>query len=268
MKNSRPIAFILASTNHGTMLVNRNDSYSHYGADQGGIGVGHQILKKSACEPEEINFILTILDSRRTLYGDGVVALDCGANIGTHTIEYAQHMHGWGEVLAIEAQERVFYALAGNITINNCFNARAIWAALGSETGTLKIPSVDYFKSTSFGSLELKPPKGEGRQGEVIGQSINYSENLTEVRLMRIDELKFKRLDFIKIDIEGMEIEALKGAENTIEAFKPIMFIETLKSDKSELTEFLTAKGYKIHDYDNLNILAVHDSDKVTVTRQ
>jgi FkbM family methyltransferase len=51
------------------------------------------------------------------------VAIDCGANIGTHTIEWAKKMTGWGAVIGIEAQERIFYALAGNIAINNCFNA-------------------------------------------------------------------------------------------------------------------------------------------------
>ena len=49
-----------------------------------------------------------------------------------------------------------FYALAGNIAINNCFNARAINAAVSSTCGTMRIPSLDYRKPASFGSLELK----------------------------------------------------------------------------------------------------------------
>src|SRR5260370_16749261 len=39
------------------------------------------------------------------------------------TIEWAKRMTGWGSVLAIEAQERIYYALAGNIALNNCFNS-------------------------------------------------------------------------------------------------------------------------------------------------
>jgi FkbM family methyltransferase len=53
-------------------------------------------------------------------------------------------MHGWGQVIAIEAQERVYYALAGNIAINNCFNARAMLAAVGNQSGVLRIPRPDY----------------------------------------------------------------------------------------------------------------------------
>ena len=77
-----------------------------------------------------------ILALRRRHYGEGVLAIDCGANIGVHTIEWAKAMTGWGSVLAIEAQERIYYALAGNIAINNCFNAFAIHAAVSSESGT------------------------------------------------------------------------------------------------------------------------------------
>ena len=47
-----------------------------------------------------------------------------GANIGVHTVEWARHMYGWGNVIAIEAQERLYYSLCGNISLNNCLNVR------------------------------------------------------------------------------------------------------------------------------------------------
>ena len=264
MKNPKPIAFVLTATDHGTMLVNKNDAYQHYGPDKGGIGVGYQIFKKSSCELDEVEFILKILDAQKQLYGEGVVAIDCGANIGTQTIMWSRHMQGWGTVISIEPQERIFYALAGNITINNCFNVSAIWAAVGEETGIINIPALNYFTPTSFGSLELKAPRGEGRQGEIIGQAVNYSEkNTVPVRLMKLDELNLNRLDFIKMDIEGMEIEALKGAENIIDKFKPTIFVEMLKSDQNKLMEFLASKGYENEILNDLNILSVHKSNKL-----
>ena len=84
---------------------------------------------------------MQLLTQRRQHFGDGVVVVDCGANIGVHTVAWAKGMTGWGQVLAIEAQERIFYALAGNITINNCFNARAFNAAVGAADGVLRVPS-------------------------------------------------------------------------------------------------------------------------------
>ena len=119
----------------------------------------------------DVELALQLLEARRRIHGDGVVAIDGGANIGAHTIEWATAMTGWGSVIAIEAQERIYYALAGNIAINNAFNAIAMHAAISSEPGIMQIPTPDYFIPSSFGSLELKPRVDT----EFIGQPIDYS---------------------------------------------------------------------------------------------
>ena len=147
----RKIAFILASTDHGTLIVNRFD-YRMI-SETAGYGVGFFLLENSFYEQQEATVALQLLGLRRQHFGDGVVAVDCGANIGVLTVDWAKSMTGWGSVLAIEAQERIFYALAGNITINNCFNARAIHAAVGAEQGMLRIPVPNYRAPASFGSL-------------------------------------------------------------------------------------------------------------------
>src|SRR3984957_21223425 len=129
----RKIAFILSSTDHGTMILNRFD-YT-VGDDGKSFGVGFKIMNESSHELGEISVGAFVLESRRRLVGDGVVAVDCGANIGTHTVSWARQMTGWGSVVAIEAQERIYYALAGNVAINNCFNARVIHAAVRDTNG-------------------------------------------------------------------------------------------------------------------------------------
>src|SRR6201994_2446504 len=172
---ARKLAFVLASSKHGTMIVNRLD-YRMVNAEQG-FGVGLQILETAAFDPDEVKMAIDLLNLRRRHHGDGVVAIDCGANIGVHTVEWANAMTGWGSVLAIEAQERVYYALAGNIAINNCFNAIALHAAVSSESGTMQIPSPNYLVPSSFGSLELRQRDGN----EFIGQTIDYT-NLVNVR--------------------------------------------------------------------------------------
>jgi FkbM family methyltransferase len=252
--NRRPTAFVVVSTNHGSMLVNRHD-YKLY--DGGGYGVGYQILNSSSFDQEEVDFILQLLHARRQHFGEGVIAIDCGANIGVHTIEMAQFMHGWGNVLAIEAQERIFYALAGNIAMNNCFNARAIWAAVGAENGLISVPVPNYFVPSSFGSLEIRP----SNHTEFIGQDIDYSgAGAMPTRLMTIDDLQLKRLDLIKIDIEGMEMEALRGAEKSIAALKPQLVIEKIKTNEAELQSFLAGHGYRTFPL-GINLLAMHESD-------
>jgi len=254
MSSNRPIAFVLTSSNHGSMLVNRFD-YRIVG--NGGYGVGYQILNKSCFDAEEVSIAVALLQSRKQHFGEGVVAIDCGANIGVHTIEWAKAMHGWGSVVAFEAQERVFYALAGNITLNNCFNAKAIYAAVGSSDSEISVPVPDYFTPSSFGSLEIR----QNPSTEFIGQPINYAEeNCLKTKLMTIDSLALKRLDFIKIDIEGMEVEALSGAEKSIADFKPILLVEKIKSDETAIQAFLDKYQYKVFQA-GINLLAVHQDD-------
>src|SRR3974390_1002335 len=121
------IAFVLASSDHGTMIVNRFD-YRMVN-QEAGYGVGFQILEDGAYNKAEIELTSNLLQLRRTYFGDGVVAVDCGANIGVHTIEWAKKTSGWGSIVAIEAQKGIFYALAGNIAIKNFFNAIRVFAA-------------------------------------------------------------------------------------------------------------------------------------------
>ena len=253
---SRKLAFIIASTDHGTFIVNRFDQMMVSG--DAGYGVGLQLLENAHYDPEEVNLLLRALDLRRQCYGDGVVAIDCGANVGVHTVEWAKHMTAWGAVLAIEAQERIYYALAGNIAINNCFNARAIHAAVSDRAGTMKIPVPNYSTAASFGSLELKPRNGT----EFIGQAIDYSESkMVEVPTVSIDSLNPARVDLIKIDVEGMEMDALNGAAQCIGKLHPILLIETIKSDKSAIAAWLDNLGYTVLDI-GINFFAIHADDK------
>ena len=251
----RKLAFVVAATEHGTMIVNRFDE--HRLPDNTGFGVGYQLFETSSYDPGDVTTLLTLLDLRRRYHGDGVVAVDCGANIGVHTVEWARHMTGWGVVVAIEAQERIYYALAGNLAINNCFNARAIHAAVASAPGSMRIPNPNYLAPASFGSLDLKQRDG----ADFIGQVIDYSPaRMVEVRAITLDGFNFPRLDLLKIDVEGMEFEPLARAANSIEAHRPIMLIEALKVDADKLRAWLEQRNYFVV-LSGINLIAIHKSD-------
>ncbi len=235
------------------MIVNRND-YQMADANQG-YGVGFQILESSCFDAEEVGLVLTLLGRRRQHFGEGVVAIDGGANIGVHTVEWARYMHGWGQVLAFEAQEVVFYALAGNVALNNCLNARVRLAALGERRGEILVPQPDYFRPASFGSLELR----RHRDNEFIGQPVDY-ENGVAVPVVNLDSLDLPRLDLLKLDVEGMELEMLRGALGVLGRCRPILIIEVIKSDPAALEALVTGLGYRVFPI-GINMLAVHSSD-------
>jgi FkbM family methyltransferase len=257
MRNPRrKIAFVLAASDHGTMIVNRFDY--RMVDERRGFGVGFQILEGSSFDPQEVDVALSLLMLRRQYFGDGAVALDCGANIGVHTVEWAKRMNGWGQVVAIEAQERLFYALAGNIAVNNCFNARAMHAAVAAKSGTMRIPMPDYLNPGSFGSLELR----QSERTEFIGQPVDYSDKAAvTIRTVSIDSFEFPRLDLVKIDVEGMETEAIEGAAASLARCRPALMVESIKSDKARLREMLEQHGYRLFDA-GLNLLAIHGDDK------
>jgi FkbM family methyltransferase len=254
---ARPLAFILGSTDHGTMIFNRFDQTTGPG---GPFGMAHDLFSNSAYDPADVTLMLDILKLRRKFHGDGLIAVDCGANIGVHTVEWARFMTGWGTVLAFEAQERIYYALAGNIAINNCFNASAVNAAVSNRSGSMKIPRPNYLANASFGSLELK----KAERTEFIGQVIDYSEDkMVDVSMVHLDALNFPRLDLLKIDVEGMELDVLEGAAKCIAEKRPILLVEYLKSDVDALRARLEGLGYAVYPA-GINFIAFHKDDPCT----
>jgi FkbM family methyltransferase len=248
----RRLPFVLVSTAHGALIMSRLDM-------QPGNLNSNQIFEDGIYEPFEVSGALDLLELRRNHYGDGVFAIDCGANIGVHTIEWSKLMTNWGWILSIEAQVRLYYALAGNVALNNCFNVQAINAAVGKIDGIINIPKIDYFQPARYGSLELQQRDGT----EFIGQSISYEQaNLVQVRALRLDSLKLDRLDLIKIDVEGMEIDTLEGATNLLMQHKPLLIIEIINSDQARLSALLNSLGYNIYRFGRLDILAAHQTDK------
>jgi FkbM family methyltransferase len=252
----RPLAFVLAPTDQGTLIVNRFDFHA---TPIGEYGVGGTLLRTASYDAEEASRGSQLLALRRRYHGDGVVAVDCGANIGVFTVEWAKTMTGWGSVIAIEPQERVFYALAGNIALANCFNARAVHAAVAAGVGVMRIPQLSHTTPASFGSLELRP----GPSNEVIGQPVDYSlAGTTEVRVLTIDSLGLPRLDLLKIDVEGMELDVLAGAAQTIGRCLPVIVVERLKTAAGDLDSVLASHGYRRYVV-GLDVVAVHPSDGV-----
>ena len=73
-------------------------------------------------------------------------------------------------------------------------------------------------------------------------------------------ELGDERIDLLKIDVEGMELEVLAGARQTIARCLPIIVVERLKTDQDALIAVLGPNGYRLY-HQGLNIIAIHPAD-------
>lgn len=166
---------------YGLMAFNTNDQYiGRSFAEYGEFSDGEAAIFKALIKP-------------------GDVVMDIGANIGAHTLVMAQLAGNEGNVLAFEPQRLVYYTLCANINLNNITNTICLQQAVGSESGRIDVPEFDFTRPNNFGGLEL------GK--EIIANDIKkYS-----VKLSTIDSFALPRLDFIKIDVEGMEPKVIQG---------------------------------------------------------
>ena len=163
----------------------------------------------------------------------GQWAIDVGANIGVHTVFLAQTVGPAGVVFAFEPQRVLYQILCGNVALNALGNVLAHHAGVGSQTGTIQVPPVNYDLFANFGGVSIG--------GSIPGPS---------VPLMTIDQLNLRACHFIKIDVEGMESEVIAGATQTINRFRPTLYVENDRAEKSQtLIEQLLKLDYRLYGH-------------------
>lgn len=175
----------------------------------------------SNCVPYEYDMLLSMLDFLKP--GDTV--LDVGANIGNHTIFLASIAKV--NVVAFEPNVHLASAIQKSIEIN----------ALGSQ---VTVKQVGLGKEESVGSFNETIPDNLGAQSISIGDG--------NLQITTLDSMSFNApISLIKIDVEGMELDVLKGAKNTLIKGKPNLYVEALSLDEFlKLESFLSELGYVI----------------------
>jgi len=255
MYKMNPSIFTLLTTKHGPMILSLNDKF------QGkGLFAQMKLCSENITSESEINAIKNILKLKRKENGK-VVALDIGANFGVFTLEMSNYMKDWGQVLSFEAQEKIYYALCGNVALNNCLNVIVKNLAVGSNTGYIEIPKLNYYRPTNLGSFSIK--KEYNMQN--IGQNLDYEKNLKKIKSVKLDDITFKNLDFIKLDVEGMEIEVIEGSEKILNKFKPVLLVDFRKIDRDILYKYMKNLNYvgltTAGNQPDLDILFFHKED-------
>jgi FkbM family methyltransferase len=163
---------------------------------------------------------------------EGMTVLDVGANHGYFTLLFSQLVGPRGKVYAFEPEPVNYQLLEKTIAANGLSNVEAVKLAVSSRSGVEKLFLEDAYLGTH--SMEKKD-----------------SDNYIEVNLTSVDEFARERrlpsVDFVKIDIEGHEVEALKGMAETMRRWKPSIVCEFQDQRLlSQGSEILRDNGYTL----------------------
>lgn len=145
------------------------------------------------------------------------VCLDVGANIGIYTLAMSM-LAPRGVVHAFEPAPQAFKHLTRNLAENSVSNVKAHNVAVGEEAGP-----VEFRENAEFlaGSFRIEPDSLLGRtlRDEIITVPCTTLDDF-------VSERGIGRVDFVKIDVEGGELQVLRGARRTLEAHRPAVLLE------------------------------------------
>jgi FkbM family methyltransferase len=176
----------------------------------------------------------------------GSVVFDIGANVGFYSLLASVCTGHQGRVLAFEPVPRNITYLRRHMEMNHLQNVEVIEAAVSDRTGE---SSFEEGRNPSIGRLE---PSGR-----------------LHVRTVALDPLveagAIPPPDIMKIDIEGGEADALRGARRTLEVYRPDLFLATHgRHVHEECCALLSTMGYEIRvlgdDETRDELIATHPS--------
>lgn len=198
--------------------------------------VSHQILVsfRSTWEP----CVWEALSSRLR---DGDVMLDVGAHIGYFALRSSVRVGKRGRVVAFEPSPRTLETLRANVTASHAANVTIVPVACTDRETTLTFFDAAPKKNSGASSLSRKNADPQSRRLTVRGRLI---DNV-------LQELGIQRVDVMKVDVEGAELCALRGAKETLRRSHPKIVIEVLprnlagmNTTAEQLFSFLKQMGY------------------------
>lgn len=199
---------------HGLLGYNRHDLY-----------VGRSLELYGEYSEAEIDLF-------RQLVKPGQTIVEAGANIGAHTLALAKMTGPGGSIFAFEPQRILFQLLCGNLAMNGILNVICNNQALTTHPGVLTVPQLDYRQPNNFGGVDLD-------QGRPSGETVTA---------VPLDSLSLSACHLLKVDVEGMELDVLQGAQNTLVRNRPLLYIENDRADKSPaLIRHLFSLDYNLY---------------------
>lgn len=196
--------------------------------------MGRHIRQRDGFEHGEQSFLTQFLEP-------GMTVLDIGAHHGLYTLLASKKVGSQGYVICFEPSPRELRRLRLNMLLNRCHNVRIVPSAVGSSEGT-----AEFFLclGQETGCNSLRPPA--------------VFEPVKKVRVpittldRYLEKAEIGKVEFVKIDVEGAELDVVKGASKLLSDYRPLILCE-LADVRTEpwgyfsvkIYEFLKSRGYK-----------------------
>ena len=196
-----------------------------------------------AFEPNEFVFLGKVLKP-------GMTVVDGGANDGIYSLFAARRVGPGGVVLGIEPSGREYQRLLANLALNPEVDVTAVRAALGRMPGEVVL------------AIAEAGHEGQNTIGETISNPKVRTAGHESVRMTTLDRLvdehDLKRVDVVKLDVEGSEVDALLGGVEMIARDRPLLMVEAEEErlasqgrTKDELRSVLGELGYRLFVFDS-----------------
>lgn len=174
----------------------------------------------------------------------GMVVYDVGANVGFFTLLMQRLVGDSGEVYAFEPDAEVVCELRRNVECNGCENVSVVGAAVWSSTGSVGFVRADPLQSPNRGTGSVRA---------------NVTEDCVSSRSTSLDEFMNDASppDLIKCDVEGGEVEVLRGACALLAEYRPVVLVEVHSTGKGrEVARILESFEYALESIDPTHLLA------------
>jgi FkbM family methyltransferase len=212
-------------------------------------GIDFSIFLLGSFEPE-------MVAAYRLMIAAGAIVIDIGANIGAHTLPLAARVGPLGRVIAIEPTRYAFERLREHVGLNPTLAARIIplrAMLMGSREEVLAEKIVSSWPLDTPGDAHAEHGGvGKATTGAVV-------RTLDDMVL----DLDLKSVDFLKLDVDGYEVEVLREARDTLRRFAPLIFFDHAPYvvaekgyDPDEIAEILTGPGYHSTDLKRRSLTA------------
>lgn len=184
------------------------------------------------------------------LLSPGQVFIDGGANFGIYTVVAAKLVGNSGQVFAFEPAVESYPVLEKNVELNDFTNTKTFQFGLSDREGKARFYHIDNAPNSYS-----------------LGGDSQESTEFEEISLTTIDHLvvqeNIKRLDLIKLDVEGAEELVLNGAKSAIKKFRPIILFEISEAaiGRMNLTEHGVIKFFQELEY---SFFAVQQNGELT----